>query len=321
MRLFLPGLVVVFSGFVAANVSASSVDQKPDVVVASDGSGDVKTVREAINRVPENNTKRFVIFIKPGVYNEQVVIGPGKPFVSLLGENPETTRLTFKVRSSGPGSVWPWGSTYVGGNDFRAENITFENSFGHGAQAHALVTSADRLIFNNCRILGWQDTLYAKDGRQYFKNCRIEGATDFVCGGAAAVFESCVLHSKHDGYIAAPMRFAANDQTGFVFIACKLTAEHIKNGVFLGRPWGPHGRAVYLDTEMEAHIRAEGWGNWSKPANEKTAYFAEYNSKGPGAKPGERVKWSHQLSAEEVRPFELEKFLRGNDDWAPKKEE
>src|SRR3954462_8449106 len=183
MRLFLTGLVVVFSGFVAANVSASGAEQKPDVVVASDGGGDVKTVRDAVNRVPENNTKRFVIFIKPGIYNEQVVIGLGKAFVSLLGEDPETTKLTFKVRSSGPGVVWPWGSVYIGGNDFRAENITFENSFGHGAQAHALVASADRLIFNNGRFLGWQDTVYSREGRQYFKNCRIEGATDFVCGG------------------------------------------------------------------------------------------------------------------------------------------
>ena len=289
------------------------------MVVAADGSADVKTLREAINRVPEKNRKRFVIFIKPGVYNEQITITASKPYVSFVGEKADETILTFKVNSADAGAARPWCSVYLGGNDFQAENITFENPFGPGAQAMAVVANADRLIFNNCRFLGWQDTLYAKAGRQYFANCYIEGSKDFICGAAAAVFENCTLHSKRDGYIAAPMRFSAADPGGFVFIRCKLTGTKTGDGSFLGRPWGPYGRAVYLETEMGPHIRGEGWDNWGKAPNEKTAHFAEYNSRGPGANLAARVKWVQPLQADQARQFEAENFLQGDDRWNPKK--
>ena len=118
------------------------------------------------------------------------------------------------------------------------------------------------MIFKNCKFLGWQDTLYAKNGRQYFENCYIEGHVDFIFGQAAAVFENCEIHSKADGYIAAPMRFAANEPSGFVFINSKLTGGNTEKGVFLGRPWRAFGRTIFLNTEMGAHIRAEGWNNW-----------------------------------------------------------
>lgn len=295
-----------------------------DLTVAQDGSGDVKTVSEAIGRVPENNKKRFTILIKKGVYTEQVRIPAGKPFITLRGESAETTKLRFDINNKRAGTTSAAYAFYVGGHDFHAENLTFENSFDFkpglsGSQAVAVLSEADRLIFKNCRFLGWQDTLYAKNGRQYFENCYIEGNVDFIFGQAAAVFESCVIHSKGDGYITAPMRFAADEPSGFVFIDSKLTAADFDKGVFLGRPWRAFGRSVFLNTEMGAHIRAEGWNNWNNAENERTAYFAEYNSKGAGAKPETRVKWIHQLSKEEARKFETENFLKGKDGWNPKK--
>jgi PelA/Pel-15E family pectate lyase len=293
--------------------------QKPNLIVSQDGKGGAKTVQEAIEKVPDNNRKRFVIFIKKGVYQEQIRIPANKPYISFIGESAENTKLTFNLSNRQAGSTSASYSVYIGGHDFYAENITFENSFGQGSQAVAVLTEADRIVFKNCRFLGWQDTLYAKNGRQYFENCYIEGHVDFIFGQAAAVFENCTIHSKGDGYIAAPMRFAADESSGFVFINSRLTGENINKGVFLGRPWRNYGRTVYLNTAMDAHIRAEGWNNWGKTENEKTAYFAEYNSTGAGAKLENRVRWMRRLSKEEAGQFETENFLKGKDGWNPRK--
>ncbi len=319
MKFFwLVNLFCVF-GILGISVKAEIYsDKKADITVAVDGSGNVKTINEAIAKVPENNQKRFVIFIKKGVYKEQVRIPANKPFVSFIGESAENTKLTFDLTNKDTGSTSASYSFYVGGHDFYAENLTFENSFGKGSQAVAVLTEADRLVFKNCRFLGWQDTLYAKNGRQFYENCYIDGAVDFIFGQAAAVFESCEIHSKGDGYIAAPMRFSADEPSGFVFHNCKLTGEKTDKGVFLGRPWRDYGRTVYLNTKMDAHIRAEGWNNWL-PEREKTAYFAEYNSSGAGAKTTGRVKWARQLTKDEAKVFQPENFLKGADGWNPRK--
>jgi pectinesterase len=307
---------VLFFGLAQTKAAAQS---EHNVVVAADGSGHVKTVQAAIDKIPKHNWKRIVIFIKPGIYNEQVQIPPNKPYVSLRGEKAEETKITFNVKITAGSSDRATCTAFIGGHDVHVENITFENSFGPGAQAFAVVANADRLVFKNCRFLGWHDTLYAKAGRQYFDNCYIEGSYDFIFGQATAVFENCTLHSKAYGYIAAPMRFSAVEPSGLVFIRCKLTAEKVRNEVFLGRPWRPYGRAIYIESEIGAHIHREGWDNKGNPSNEKTAYFAEYNCKGPGANRASRVKWSRQLEKDEARQFETENFLKGQDGWNPKK--
>lgn len=320
MKLFWLTNLILLVALAAVSAKAEFFSgKKPDLIVAADGSGTVKTVQEAIDKVPENNQKRFVVFIKKGIYNQQIKIPSNKPYISFIGESAETTKLTFNISNKAAGSTSAAYAFYVGGHDFYAENITFENSFGQGSQAVAVLTEADRVVFKSCRFLGWQDTLYAKNGRQYFEHCYVEGSVDFIFGQAAAVFDRCAIHSKGDGYIAAPMRFAADEASGYVFINSKLTGANTDKGVYLGRPWRAYGRAVFLDTEMDAHIRAEGWNNWGKAENEKTAYFAEYNSKGAGAKPESRVKWMHLLLKEEAAQFETENFLKGTDAWNPKK--
>lgn len=288
-----------------------------DIIVAADGSGDVRTVQAAIDKVPANNTKRFVIAIKPGVYQEQVLVPANKPYVSFIGTSAEKTILTFSLSNKEAGSTSSAYATYIGGHDFYAENITFENSFGQGSQAVAVLVESDRAVFKKCRFLAWQDTLYAKNGRQFYKDCYIEGHVDFVFGQAAAVFETCTIHSKGDGYIAAPMRFAADEPSGFVFDRCRLSGKNIKDGVYLARPWRDYGRTVFLSTKMGAHIRPEGWHNWL-PEREKTAYFAEYRSTGDGSKSDARVKWSRQLTDVEAKRFAVDNFLRGRDGWNPK---
>lgn len=300
--------------FVAAllpsNIAAAGI------IVAADGSGDVRTVQAAIDKVPANNAKRFVIAIKPGVYREQIRVPANKPYISFVGESAEKTILTFSLSNKETGSTSSAYATYIGGHDFYAENITFENSFGTGSQAVAVLVEADRAVFKKCRFLGWQDTLYAKNGRQFYKDCYIEGHVDFIFGQAAAVFEHCHIHSKGDGYITAPMRFAVDEPAGFVFDKCRLSSSNTKNGVYLGRPWRDYGRTVFLSTRMDAHIRGEGWHHWL-PEREKTAYFAEYRSTGAGANANSRVKWSRQLNDTQAKQFAIENFLRGRDGWNP----
>jgi PelA/Pel-15E family pectate lyase len=287
-----------------------------EIRVSADGKGDVRTVSEAVDKVPADNKARCVIRIAAGTYKEQVRVPANKPYISFIGEKAETTILTFSLSNKEVGSTSATYATYIGGHDFNAENITFENSFGPGSQAVAILVEADRAVFKNCRFLGWQDTLYAKNGRQYYKDSYIEGHVDFIFGQAAAVFENCHIHSKGDGYIAAPMRFAANEPAGFIFDKCRLTSSNTDKGVYLGRPWRDYGRTVFLNTVMEAAIRPEGWHHW-EPQREKTAYFAEYGSTGKGASDATRVLWARKLGDADVKQFTVEHFLGGKDGWDP----
>ena len=176
---------------------------------------------------------------------------------------------------------------------------------------------SDRAVFRNCRFLGMQDTLYAASGRQYYVDCYIAGHVDFIFGDAAAVFDHVEIRSRGEGYIAAVSRTMPEGAGGFVFYHCRLTADEGVNGVFLGRPWRLYARVVFIDCWMGPHIRPEGWNNWSKEEAEKTAWFGEYGSEGPGAKEAGRVPWARKLTAAEADKFRPDVFLRGPDGWNP----
>ena len=275
--------------------------------MAADGSGDFKTVQQAVDHVPDNNNQPVVIQIKRGVYQEQVRVT--KRYLTFRGEDPANTVLTYRLSAQQAGNTRLAFSTLINANDFHAENLTFENSFGTGSQAVALFVDADRASFKNCRFLGWQDTLFVNGSRHYFKDCYIEGHVDFIFGTASAVFEDCTIHSKGQGYVTAHYRLSNEEDTGFVFVRCRLTGSNTGNGVYLGRPWRPYARVVFIDCWLGDHIRAEGWDNWRDPAREKTASFAEYKSKGPGANPSARVAWSKQLTDREAAEFSRERFF------------
>jgi len=282
-------------------------DVRADVVVAADGSGDFKTVQQALDHVPEN--KPVVIRIKPGVYREQIRVSAGKNHITFRGDDPLKTILTFRISAQQAGNTRLAFSTLINADDFRAENLTFENSFGTGSQAVALFVDADRASFQNCRFLGWQDTLFVNGSRHFFKDCYIEGHVDFIFGTASAVFENCTIHSKGAGYVTAHYRTSNEEDTGFVFYRCRLTGENTGGGVYLGRPWRPYARVVFIECWLGAHIKPEGWDNWRDPAREKTAWFAEYKSTGPGANPNARVAWSRQLTAAEAVQFSRAEFF------------
>ena len=161
--------------------------------------------------------------------------------------------------------------------------------------------------------------MFAHGGRQYYQDCYVEGHVDFIFGNGTAVFENCTIHSKGQGYVTAQWRLSDAETNGFVFRNCRLTGADTGKGAYLGRPWRPYGRVVFIDCWMDAHIKPEGWDNWRDPAREKTARFAEYKSSGPGANPSARVPWSQQLNQEEIRPFATKLFLKGVDGWNPLK--
>ncbi|HEV9036903.1 MAG TPA: pectinesterase family protein, partial [Puia sp.] len=179
-----------------------------------------------------------------------------------------------------------------------------------------LHVEGDRCAIIHCRLLGNQDTLYAgtENSRQYYADCFIEGTTDFIFGEATAVFSRCEIRSLMNSYIAAAAT-TPRQKFGLVFLDCRLTADTAARRVFLGRPWRPYARTVYIRTEMGAQILPAGWDNWRNPENEKTAFYAEYGSSGPGAAgkrvggakqvvaSGKRVGWSHQLTGREARKY------------------
>jgi pectinesterase len=288
------------------------------VVVAADGSGDFKTIQMAIDHapfVPEG--QRLNIEITPGTYHERLVVPQDRPRTTFIGKDAATTIITAAMSAREAGGTFLSSTVDVQGAEFHAENVTFENTFGVGSQAVALMIHSDRAEFRHCRFIGWQDTLYAATGRQYYKDCYIEGHVDFIFGNAAAVFDNCEIHSKGDGYLTAHSRTAPDMPTGYVFYHSKLTGENQTKGSYLGRPWRPYSRVVYIDCAMDAFIRAEGWDNWKDAKNEATAFYGEFGSTGAGAKPAERAGWSHQLTAAQAAAFAPDQFLRGNDGWNP----
>jgi pectinesterase len=288
------------------------------VVVNQDGTGDFKTIQMAIDHAPFVSAgQRLIIEIRPGIYKERLVLPQDRPRTTFLGRDAATTVITAAMSAKAAGGTFLSSTVDVQGAEFEAENIAFENTFGVGSQAVALMIHSDRAEFRHCRFLGWQDTLYAATGRQYYKDCYIEGHVDFIFGNAAAVFDNCEIHSKGDGYLTAVNRTAADQPTGYVFYRCRLTAENRTKGSYLGRPWRRYARVVYIDCAMDSFIRPEGWDNWKDPNNEATAWYGEIGSTGPGAEASERVKWSRRLTPAEAAPFMPNVFLRGDDGWNP----
>ncbi|TVT39684.1 pectin esterase [Hymenobacter setariae] len=288
--------------------------------VAQDGSGDYRTIQEAVNASRDLSQVTVTIQIKNGIYREKLVVPSHKTHVRLVGESAVGTIITGADHTGDAAGHVTYTShtVLVQANDFTAENITFENAAGPVGQAVALHVEGDRATFRHCRMLGNQDTLFpaVENSRQYYQDCYIEGTTDFIFGTATAVFDNCEIRSKRNSYIAAAAT-TERQAYGFVFRRCRLTADSAAHKVYLGRPWRPHSRTVYLNCELGQHILPLGWDNWRDAANEKTAYYAEYESTGPGASPAARAKWTHQLTAKEAKRYTLAAIFSGAASWLP----
>lgn len=325
-----------------------------DVVVAQDGSGDYYTIQEAVNSIRDYKPEgRQRIWVRNGVYEEKVIIPSYKTNISLIGESCDSVILVWHdhanmrtatgfgsdpVRITNPNEGRAIGTfqTYtlrVDGPGFECENMTIQNdamtyhnpswkrdrknAAGVG-QAVALHVEADRSIFRNCRILGFQDTVFNgnADSRQMFYRCYIEGTVDFIFGPATCWFEQCQLHALTDGYLTAPST-PAHHTFGYVFNRCRVTADPAVKGVWLGRPWRNWGSTIFKECELPAVIHPEGWHNWNDPARERTARFAEYRNTGEGARPNQRVRWARPISeADAARITSDRVFLHPTNRWS-----
>ena len=298
----------------------------PDAVVAADGSGQYQTVRAAIDAAPQitHAGRHWTIFVKAGTYRELVYIQREKRFISVVGEDETTTKISFDLFNDFPApdgkpiATFRTPTVMLDADDFTFENITLENSAGRKGQALSIRVDGDRAVFRHCTFLGWQDTILVNRGRHYFEDCTIVGATDFIFGGGTDFFERCHIRCAGSGYITAASTpdFQAH---GYVFSHCTITGETPEVQTYLGRPWRDYAQTIFLNTEMSSVVKPDGWHNWGKPYAEKVARYAEFNSTGPGANPAKRVPWSKQLTADEAKNFSREKILSGPDGWDPLK--
>ena len=310
------------------------------IVVSASGHGDYMTVQEGIDACPDYSHQEITrILIRQGTYKEMVSIPHTKFRLYIKGESAENTLITFDKYAK---ALWPGrdiavgtsgsASIYIHASYITFEDIAFENSAGEGkeiGQAVAVFTDGDFLFFNRCRFLGNQDTLYTygrfgKFGgikRNYFKDCYIEGTTDFIFGTSIAYFENCHIHSKKNSYVTAASTLEGQ-KYGYVFVNCRLTASEGIDKCYLGRPWGAYAKTVFIHCELGSHILPEGWHDWEKegkPNTKKNSYYAEYGNYGPGAQ-GPRVKWAHTLREKDLKEYTFEKVMYQSQDgivWDP----
>lgn len=290
-----------------------SLKDKTKITISLDGSGDFFSIQEAINYCKSFPYEQITIFIKNGIYNEKIKIHEWNSNLQLLGESKENTIITyddyFDKIGLGRNSTFFTYTMFVEANDVVLKNLTIKNSSGEVGQAIALSVTSTHVAVINCKLLGNQDTLYSSGiGKQYYKDCYIEGTTDFIFGSATVYFENCQIHSKSNSFITAAST-PKDAEFGFVFNNCKLTADNAISKVYLGRPWRIYAKTAFINCNLENHVLPEGWQNWSKSEAEKTSFYAEYQNRGEGSKIQSRVKWSHQLSEKEAKKYTIKNIL------------
>ena len=309
----------------AAGASAADKYDNPDtIVVARDGTGEFRTVSEAVEVCRAFMEYHKVIYVKKGIYKEKLIIPQWLTNIEILGEDRDATVITYDdhanivnpLTGKGMGTFRTY-TVKVEGSSITFKNITIENNSARLGQAVALHTEGDRLIFINCRLLGHQDTVYTgiAGTRLFFKDCYIEGTTDFIFGPSTAWFENCEIHSRANSYITA----ASTPQDrpyGYVFNNCRLTADADIDKVYLGRPWRDYGYTLFMNCDMGRHIRPEGWHHWQKE-RQQTARYMEYNNRGEGAATDKRAAWTRQLTKKEAQKITMETVFAINDTWAP----
>ena len=301
-------------------VSGTWAQERQDTIVVSrDGTGNFRTLQEAIESARAFMDYTVTIYVKNGVYKEKVIVPSWVENIDIIGEDRDKTIITYddhaNINKMGTFRTY---TVKVEGSDITFKNLTIENNAAQLGQAVALHTEGDRLKFINCRILGNQDTIYtgAKFTRLYFKDCYIDGTTDFIFGPSTALFEDCIIHSKRNSYVTAAST-PKEAKYGYVFKHCKLTAEPGVDKVYLGRPWRPYAYTLFIECELGKHIVPAGWHNWGKQSNEETARYMEYKNTGEGANVSERVAWSKQLTKKEAEAVTVDAIFRTQSDWDP----
>ncbi|KAI4298649.1 hypothetical protein L6164_032183 [Bauhinia variegata] len=297
-----------------------------NVVVAKDGSGRFKTVAEAVASAPDKSNARYVIYVKEGIYKENVEIGKKKKNVMLVGDGMDATIITGSLNYVDGTTTFKSATVAAVGDGFIAQDLRFQNTAGpQKHQAVALRVGADQSVINRCKIDAFQDTLYTHSNRQFYRDSFITGTVDFIFGNAAVVFQKCKLvarkpMSNQNNMITAQGRIDPNQNTGTSIQQCDvIPSTDLKPVVgsvrtYLGRPWKEYSRTVYLQSVLSNHIDPAGWSEWSGDFALKTLYYGEYMNKGPGAGTSKRVKWPgyHVIKSEaEARKFTVAELIQG----------
>ena len=298
-----------------ALVAVLAMKAQKTLAVAQDGTGDFITVQAAVDAVEEG--EEAVIRIKAGTYTELVKVGTRQKQstkkISLIGEGMDKTIITEAKGKNNIGSgkdVRDYATLAVFADGFYAQDLCVQNTGGSSAgQALALFVSGDCQTYYRCKVAGYQDTHRSKkDTRSYFKECVIEGRTDFIYAGGTCWFERCTLNCIGSGYITAPedltVYTTAEDGTkiwlGFVFNRCEVTKPSgvADQSVALGRCWGAEKcGSMFLNCQLNNIIKASGWETMGGNDGVKS-YYAEYKSKNGDALAdvSQRINWSHQLT-------------------------
>ncbi|XP_044464063.1 probable pectinesterase/pectinesterase inhibitor 61 [Mangifera indica] len=307
-------------------------DIHADIIVSKSGNGTVKTIAEAIKKVPENSERRTIIYVRAGRYEESVLkVGRKKKNVMLIGDGKGKTVISGSKSVQDKMTTFHTASFAATGSGFIARDMTFENSAGPGKhQAVALRIGADHAVVYRCNIIGYQDSLYVHSNRQFFRESDIYGTVDFIFGNAAVVLQNCSIYARQPmanqkNTITAQNRKDPFQNTGISIHACRLYAtpdlEASKGSfeTYLGRPWKLYSRVVYMLTYMGDHINPKGWLEWNSTFALDTLYYGEYMNSGPGAAVGQRVNWPGYrviTSTVEANKFTVAQFISGSS-WLP----
>ncbi|KAE8677613.1 Pectinesterase [Hibiscus syriacus] len=300
---------------------------RPNVIVAKDGSGKYNSINQALKEVPKNNASPFVIHIKAGVYNEQVIVDKHMSNVVFIGDGPTRTTITGRLNFADGTSTFRTATVAVIGPKFMAKNIGFENSAGAiKHQAVAIKVQSDQSIFHNCQMDGYQDTLYSHSHRQYYRDCTVSGTIDFVFGNAASVYQNCKLIVRkpldnQQCIVTAQGRSERREATGFVLQNCSFTGApnylpvKERSKTYLGRPWKQYSRTIIMQSQLDDIVTGDGWMPWMGNFALDTLWYAEFNNRGPGAVQTNRVKWKgiQKINAVQAQQFTAGVFLRGAD--------
>lgn len=317
-------LLTIMLAVVANTFAADKYDNPDTIVVSRDGTGEFRTIGEAIEVCRAFMDYHKVIYVKRGVYKEKLIVPQWLTNIEILGEDRDATVITYDDHANIPNPATGRGigtfRTYtvkVEGNSITFRNITIENNAARLGQAVALHTEGDRLVFVNCRLLGHQDTVYTgvAGTRLFFRDCYIEGTTDFIFGPSTAWFENCEIRSRADSYITAAST-PKDRPYGYIFNRCRLTADANVTKVYLGRPWRDYGYTLFIDCEMGRHIRPEGWHHWQKE-RQQTARYMEYGNSGEGAATDRRAPWTRRLTKKEAAKITMEEVFAIDDKWTP----
>jgi pectinesterase len=339
MPMRLPAAVIMLTIAVASHAQDVHVRVSPDVKTGIEATSEFPTIQMAMDhhpfagKGPNGRQGRVYIEIQPGVYHERVIVTQNHTNITLvgMGKSPSDVVITNSLNAKQVGGTFFTETVEINGAGFEADNLTFENTAGNTGQAVAAAVRADRAVFKKCRFLGHQDTLFADYGRQYYVDSYIEGGVDFIFGNGTVVFDHSEIHANGRGFLTAQSRTDPHQSTGYVILNSKVTSgiEDVsvpagssvnvsaQNTISLGRPWRPHSRVVYIKTELPANISPQGWNAWGNTPGQPQAYYAEFESTGPGANPKARISWSHQLTAAQATRYMPRIFLAGLDHWNP----